>query len=256
MKHFIILLFVLLSYVGYYFYTYDKKINKNIENISQIPKHLTSEFWQTVTPEQLKKELKTIKNVNTVRPDTKQNMLHLLVQYGEYPEMLDTLISAGVNYNTTSGTAEYDNSQMTVLCFAINRRATEANKGLEFTKEILKYNVNIKDSCNFDSNKFTPLIVALWVKMPFEIIKSLLEKGSDINYNYRGFTTLMLASASDEEVKVEHSIDPKTIQLLLDYGANITVKNEEGKTAYDYMKEDENFIKTDLFKKISNQFQN
>ncbi|MCZ0933093.1 MAG: ankyrin repeat domain-containing protein [Oligoflexia bacterium] len=44
------------------------------------------------------------------------------------------------------------------------------------------------------------------------------------------------------------------IQLLLNHNADITVKNAGGKTAFDYMKENEEFKKTELFKKLSAQF--
>ncbi|MBC6415022.1 MAG: hypothetical protein GDA46_01330 [Bdellovibrionales bacterium] len=45
-------------------------------------------------------------------------------------------------------------------------------------------------------------------------------------------------------------IDEKTIQLLLDYKANINIKNLEGKTALDFMKDNSDFRETELFKKL------
>ena len=70
----------------------------------------------------------------------------------------------------------------------------------------------------------------------------------------KGATVLIAASVSEELDEVVF-IDPEVIQLLLDHKADITVKSPEGKTAYDYMKDNAEFIKTKIFKKISAQFQ-
>lgn len=60
--------------------------------------------------------------------------------------------------------------------------------------------------------------------------------------------------ATTNKFNNESYIDPSTIQLLLDHNADITVKDIGGKTAFDYMKENEEFTKTELFKKLSKQF--
>jgi ankyrin repeat protein len=58
----------------------------------------------------------------------------------------------------------------------------------------------------------------------FEIVKLLLEYGSDINHSdYYGETPLM-------EAFVETYDDTRTIKLLLDYGANLNIKYDGGLT--------------------------
>ena len=66
--------------------------------IQPIPDHLTQKFWKDATPSSLKRKLKTIENVNEVRSDNNQSMLHLLILYGKYPEMISQLFQVGVDF--------------------------------------------------------------------------------------------------------------------------------------------------------------
>ena len=208
-----------------------------------IPEHLTGRFWKDVTLYQLNEKLKDIGNVNEVRRDNKQSMLHLLVLHGRYPEMVSLLVSAGVNYNLM------DRMKFKALHYAVI-----AKKGsYEWTKEILRHDKNI-DAMG-GSLEGSPLMWALLFRSPIQVIKLLLEKGANPNlHNKSGATPLMAASFPNEEMKVSF-IDPQVIRLLLNYKVDITVKNKEGKTAWDYMKANVDFTNTDLFKKLAAQHQ-
>ena len=221
----------------------NKDSTSDSAKITQMPEHLTEEFWWVVTPDRLKEKLKNIKNVNEVRPDNERSMLHLLVKYGQYPEMIGLLISAGVDYTLRTG-----KWRGKALHYAVVR---EENP-LLWTKEMLKYDPNINDPADTSS----PLLWAAYNRAPSSVIKLLLEKGVDPHFQHeKSGGNAVMAACSPNTLKGVSFIDPETIQLFLDYKVDIKVKDKEGKTAFDYMKENEEFIKTDLFKKLATQFQ-
>ena len=264
MKYLIIsILFVLsLGYAGYYLYRFDKRtgasdwtqkpvkeealetaVNESVEP-AHIPEYLTKEFWKTMTPERLKEKLKSIENVNEVRSDNKKSMLHLLVEHGRHPEMIGLLIDAGADY-TLKETKWGGNA----LHYAVIRK----DKAYEFTKALIRYDKNI-DEKDFKFGS-TSLTWAAYLRAPVSVIQLLLDNEADANAtNFMGNTVLISASVSNEFDSV-FFIDPDVIQLLLDHKVDITEKNSEGKTAYDYMKDNAEFTKTEVFKKISAQFQ-
>ena len=260
MKYLIILLVFILSLAGagYYLYTYDKK-PEQVSNVSdkmpvpisdtydkkqeQIPEHLTEDFWKSATPESLKEKLKTISNINEVRLDNKKSMLHLAVEHSQYPEMADLLMTAGIDHLLV------DNPEGEDGFTALDR----AFSSYEWTKEILKHMSNVNESLPMNEDPElgarTYLLSAIPLNAPIEVIELLLKKGANPNFQAPGtsrISVLILASRKDLIGKV----NPKVIQLLLDYKANIKTKDSEGKTACDYMKEDEEFIQTKLFQSI------
>ena len=277
MKYLIIaILFILsLGYIGYYLYMFDKRdgIDKSISvqvtsdtskgdgidksipaqvvsdtskrdkgKNRKSPKHLSRKFWKNVTPEQLKEKLKNIEDINEVHLKKKRSMLHLLMKFGQYPEMVDLLISAGVDYNLI------DENGNKALHYAFRR----TEQAYEFTKEFLKYDKNI-DAPNGRSDA-SPLQSATFNRSDIKVIRLLLEKGANPNFqNRKGRSPLISASIPKRKTGVPF-IDPVVIQLFLDYKADITIKDKNGKTALDYMKENEEFKKTELFKKLSTQF--
>ena len=254
MKYFLIALLFLLSlgYSGYYLYMYDKKkdktekierkdsVRQNINTV-QIPDYLDKTFWKTVTFEELKEKLKNIKNINEIHPTNKMNMLQLLVIYGQDLRMIDLLISSGIDDKFRS------KSRGTAFHYAVIRE-----KGAyEWTKELFNYNydINIKGG----RTDASPLVWAVHARAPLELIKFLLEKGANPNFQTTERGTALKAVSVPNKEKNIFSIDPKMVQLLLDYKADITIKDLKRKTAFDYMKENEEFTKIELFKKLSSQ---
>ena len=215
----------------------------DIPNTVQVPNYLTSKFWKTVTYEQLKEKLKNIADVNEVHPENKQNMLHLLVKHGKDPKMIDILISAGVDYTATDNII----GKGTALHYAVIREKGD----YEWTKELLKYNHNI--NIRGETVNASPLMWASYNRSPINVIKLLLEKGANSNFKSQKGTTPLIAASIPNKIKNISFIDPQVIQLLLAYKADITIKDLKGKTALDYMRENEEFTKTELFKKLSAQ---
>ena len=263
------LIFLSLSYAGYYLYMWDKKPvdekladKKAVKNIppknnitKNIPEHLTRRFWENISPELLKEKLKNIKNINQIREDNKQNMLHLLVRYGKDPEMISLLISAGLNYrlkDNTRWSRKPGYSKKTALHYAVSR----GEKAYEFTKELLKYytDISLDETGVFVvGNKppltRTPLMTAVYQRQSIRLIRLLLDKGADPNFS--GNNPALILASKPHPVLRRSFINPEVVQLLLDHKADLTKKDFLGKTAYDYMKNNPDFIKTDLFKKIS-----
>ena len=251
----------------YYLYKHDKKSEKSLDQAklvlkpqtdskiavqnekNPIPFYLSEDFWKSVTPQKLKKQLKNIKDVNELRPDNKKSMLHLLVQYGLYPKMVQMLISAGVDYNlkdkVKNHRGEIDNRN--ALIYAISRD----DKAYEFTLPLLKH---IDKDASLNNDNVTPLIIATYWRKP-KIVKTLLEMGADPNLPEKKFQSLPIITAVVfNRFNNDTYVDPNTIQLLLDHNADITAKDKDGKKAFDYMKGNPEFRKTELFKKLSQQF--
>ena len=237
------LVFILFVIGGFYSGLFLYRYQKQTETQSQIPEHLTEEFWKNVTPDQLKKKLQTIANINEIRPDNGKNMLHLLVLNGKHPEMVSLLIDKGVNYKLK------DIHKSTAFHYAIIRQ----EKPLEFIKEFLKYNININEPGGEQSA--TTLTWAVYFRAPIEVIKLLLKQGAEPHFQNKNGNHALIAASKLNRYNGNRFINPEVIQLLLDYKADIKIKNHKGKTAYDYMKENKEFKKTELFKKISQQFQ-
>ncbi len=238
------MLVLILGYASYYLYIFDKTkggINEvTTESRIKIQEHLTEEFWKNITPEQLKDKLKDIVDVNEVNSKYKKSMLHLLVFHGQFPEMVSFLVDAGVDYNLR------DSQQTVALHWAVIRE----KQAYQFSKEILKYNVDVNAS---DQINASVLYWAAHNRSSFELIKLLLERGADPNIQTTDqWTALMAASVPNHYNKVSF-VDSDVIKLLLDYKADITVRNKDGKTALDYMKENKEFNTTDLFKRLYNQ---
>ena len=74
---------------------------------------------------------------------------------------------------------------------------------------------------------FTPLMTAAPYAKP-EVVKALLDAGAEVNVaDYRGFTPLMLAVATDRQ-------NPETVRMLLAHGASAAPKTLAGETALDW----------------------
>src|SRR5262249_18103365 len=71
---------------------------------------------------------------------------------------------------------------------------------------------------------WTPLLMTVPFG-PTEIVKTLLDAGAKVNVqDYRGFTPLMLAAATDHA-------NPEIVRMLLGHNADKQLKTREGETA-------------------------
>ena len=240
-----VLLIVIVGGGGYYVYLYDKS-GQSLEFKKERTKLSSYDFnfWRNLTPKKLEVDLKknievdlkNIKDINRLFEENR-NMVHLIVINKGNPETLDKILSYGVDINAS------DSFGNTPLLYAV------LVNSYILTETLLKHE-NIKiDSMESGA---TPLLAAVSTRKPPKMIKLLLEKGANPNIQSNELQVSSLIAASMPNRRTgENFISPKVIQYLLDYDADINIKDKDGKTALDYMKENPDFTKTPLFKSLS-----
>lgn len=95
------------------------------------------------------------------------------------------------------------------------------------------------------NNGMTALIHAVMVNSEPEVIKFLLDNGSDIHHKDSRFgnNALMWAAFMND--------NPEVIKLLIDYGANVKEKNKDGKNAFELANDNPKIKGTDVYWKIN-----
>ena len=95
-----------------------------------------------------------------------------------------------------------------------------------------------------DKDGDTPLIEAAKYNKNPEVIKVLLDAGAEINVrNIKGNTPLVIAAA--------YNRNPEVINLLLNKGADASWEDKDGKTAFDYAKDNEHIKGTDVYWRLN-----
>ena len=151
-----------------------------------------------VTIKQLKEKLKSIENINEVRPNNKYSMFHLLVRYGQDPRMIDYLISAGVDYTLETKLGGK------ALHYVVERK----DQAYEFTKKLIAYDKDIDAKDHYYDS--TPLIWATSSRAPVSVIKLLLDNKADANIkNNKGNTALIATTKSNPTNEKGFFIDPE-----------------------------------------------
>ena len=194
---------------------------------------MTPEYWSIVDPEDLKKRIDKMKDINQSRFDNGMNLFHYLVEYAQDPKLMDIILSTEINVNAQ------DHEGRSVLHYAVQR-----DSDLWVQKIVNQSNIDT----NLRTKRYqtTALHWAVDLQASLNKIQLIIEKGADISITSNdGTTALILASKPKNG-----SIQPELIQLLLSAGSNLNRKDKYGKTALSYMKENEAFIKTEFFKKI------
>ncbi len=169
-------------------------------------------------------------------------MLHFAVKKNNDSQIVNLLISSGVNINakTKKGT--------TPLHYAVIRK----NKAYDFTKELLNSRniiIDIKD--NYGA---TPLMWAASYRADSKVIDLLLKYGANVNLRDNQYKAhSLLAAAMPTTDRKNKFINPETIQLLLEHKADTTFKDIYGRTALNWMEENQQFKQTPLFQKLKNK---
>ena len=227
----------LLLAVGSFLYKYDKNPTSYPQKIKNQELYLKTEFWRDIKPENLKNQLNKIQNINMTTQDQK-SFLHLAILHGQYPKLVSILISAGVDHKLV------DENRKKAIHYAVLRE----NK--DWAQEILKYDKDLNTP--FEETPL-PLHFAIFNRQPASMIQFLLDKGADPHLLTRRGNTSLILAVIPNRVRNISFIDPEVVQTLLSYEVNINTKSFEGKTAFEYMKENEAFMKTQIFKDISKQ---
>jgi ankyrin repeat protein len=137
--------------------------------------------------------------------------------------MVSLLVEHGANINFEHGT--------TPLMYAIDMAndVDLSKETFEKSLKIVKLLVNRGADVNYIHLGASPLTWALYLKRHKKLVKFLIEHGADVNYfGSNRITPLMIACTNGNE---------KLIYLLLHRGADPNIINNDGKTAFDLLKE-------------------
>lgn len=225
-----------LVVAGFYLYNYDKSQSSDSKKIKKENIYLQPDFWKDITPEAFTHQIKNINDIN-IMTDNQQNMLHLAVLYARYPALVSLLIDRGLDYTLRDGTQ----NRKKALHYAILRN------DIEWLKEILKYDNDLNNSIE---NTPFPLHFAVYHRRPLQMIKFLLEKGADPHLLTNSKNTTLILAVMPNGIQDTNFIDSKVVELLLSYKVDIRKQGSQGKTALDYMKDNEVFVKTQVFEDI------
>lgn len=135
--------------------------------------------------------------------------LHLAIN-NRHQEIIDMLVARGTDVNIT--TPEGDNALLLMLKNTYDK---------EFIFDILETKINLNARNNWGD---TPLLLTVEKDYDTEVVARMIQSNSDINVrNNTGNTPLHLAVKNDNR---------KTIELLLQKGANIHAVNNDLSTPY------------------------
>lgn len=158
-----------------------------------------------------------------IRNDLGQTALHGAARNSKVPEIIDLLVKAGINVNVR------DHQGKSPL-----HNAAES----EFPRNVVKLLEYGADIGVRSSNGATSLHWAMRSGSP-ENTGLLIKAGADINARDLGDRTPLHWAA--------HSRTPEYIAELLRSGADGSLVDEDGKTAFDYAKDNANLTNTDAY---------
>ena len=178
----------------------------------------------TGTSKKVQKAIKEGANVNDTSSYGWTPMM-IAASHNPNPEVITVLAEAGANVN------DRDSDGSTPLMEAIF-----CNRNPEVVTALIKAGANVNDR---DSAGQTPLMHAVEYE-DLDKVTTLINGGANVNdQNHNGLTPLMIAAMNN--------LEPEVITILLKSGANGTQKSNEGKTAFDYAKDNESIKGTNAY---------
>ncbi|MCL1876305.1 MAG: ankyrin repeat domain-containing protein [Synergistaceae bacterium] len=143
-------------------------------------------------------------------------------------EVINALVAAGADVNAKS------NSGLSPLIMG-----AAFNENPEVLTALLQVGSDVNEK---DNDGWTPLLAAA-LRVNHEFLYPLFKAGAYVNAkNSDGATALMVAA--------QRNYNPKVISVLLENGADAQAKDNEGKRAIDYLRENENLKNTDALKEL------
>ena len=159
------------------------------------------------------------------------NVLVDLCGYPDYMRVIKELLAAGVDVD-----AEDDKGESALVRACLTGDADLVKLLLDNGADA---NIRYQSGLYFVKDSFTskycggyPLHIVCPIDPP--LMRLLLENGAEANaVDKEGYTPLMRAFLNDEEC--DSGTIKTAINVLLEYGADPTIKDEEGKTVFDYV---------------------
>ena len=151
-------------------------------------------------------------DVNAADEDGIPALAYALRKFNKDDEIARLLIEKGADVNVT------DEDGIPALIYAIENNSNET------IRSIIDHDADIKVT---DENGNSALICAIRKYGRKEIASLLVEKGANVNeLNADGASAMMLAA--------ENRFDKETLEKFLEYEADLTLKDKNGKTIVDY----------------------
>ena len=148
--------------------------------------------------------------------DACMSILNLAVKYVDDPEIIKSIVEAGINLNNVYETGL---SELDVAVFT----AVEYNKNIEVLRFLLDKGANVKVS----NEGYNLLMAASSYNQNPEMVKFLISHGIDINAMDAEQNTALIYAVMKNK-------NPEVIKVLLDMGADVLAKDMEGHIALDY----------------------
>ena len=112
---------------------------------------------------------------------------------------------------------------------ALLRRVAAYNTDVRVLRLLLTHGADVNSLNRWQE---TALMHAAAGNKNIEIIRALLQAGADVNAVDQGNETALIKA-----VRWRYPVEPKVVALLLDAEADVNVRDDDGKTAYDYARE-------------------
>lgn len=216
---------------------------------------MSKNFWKKADIEKLHVVLKfSRKDLNVLIDDKGRTLPYYAAIYGNCIECISLLAEKGVDFNKKNNGFPLFHTMLSRVSFNPATFTFSERKedpfNIRMFKAVLKTGADINQLDEL--HKIPSLFPAIYFHRGVNFIKFMIEMGADLHFQRteNGRTTLILALKT-----YNGKIDMEVIKILLQYGADPTVKDTENKTALDHMALDEKFKKTALFKKLQEKYQ-
>jgi hypothetical protein len=139
-----------------------------------------------------------------------------------YLDIVENLIRSGADVNAK------DSYGFTALLLAINKTLNRSNL-FKIVEALIKAGADVNSLCDIgdytDRDYINPLYKALEIN-DISIIKSLVRAGADINHQYYWGSTVLMFATRENNLKL--------VEILIELGANVSIKNNFGNKAVDF----------------------
>ncbi len=185
---------------------------------------------KTCSTEELKRLIHVDTNLNTILDDQGCTLIHRAIEAGNIQAAIMLISEFEVDINSVSG--EFAWTPLYIACAKYVDNVSSRNaEFLEFIDFLL---IN-KANPNISSGGAYPLVLAA-SKCDIGLMTRLLNSGANVDVVDTGNITALIAAASSNYANTSKHA---AIQLLVDCGADVNIRDNDHKSAEEYYKMDD-----------------